>query len=229
MERGYDQMIAEFGRPTDISVERFTAAGVYDKVGLLVIIALIAGAVGYVADSPGLAVIGILGGLVAYLVGVFRPATARVAAPIYAVLEGLALGAITAWYAADTHGIAPLAIIFTGGIFVTALVIFRSGLVKVTPRFVTMTLMATVGFIAVLIAGMFGLFPGISSESGLLVLGVIGVVIGVAYLFIDFNYIEVGEQRGLPVEGEWVGALLLMASLVMVYINVLRILGARRR
>ncbi len=229
MERGYDRMIAEFGVPADPTIERFTAAGVYDKLGLLVILALVAGAAGYLADSSGLALLGVFGGLVAYVAGIFRPSLARVAAPVYALMEGLALGAITAFYATDSHGIAPLAIVFTGGIFVAALAMFRSGLVKVTSRFVTMTVMASVGFIVVLFAGMLGLFPGLSSESGLLIMGVVGVVLGVAYLFVDFNYVQVGEQRGLPVEGEWVGALLLMASIVMVYINVLRILGARRR
>ncbi len=55
------------------------------------------------------------------------------------------------------------------------------------------------------------------------------MVIGVMYLFVDFNYVQVGEQRGLPAEGEWFGALILMASLVFVYINVLRVLASRRR
>jgi uncharacterized YccA/Bax inhibitor family protein len=89
--------------------------------------------------------------------------------------------------------------------------------------------MAGFGFLAVLIAGMLGLFPGLSSQSGLLVVGVIGVVIGVMYLFIDFNAVQLGEQRRLPVEAEWYGALILMMSLVFVYINVLRVVASRRR
>jgi uncharacterized YccA/Bax inhibitor family protein len=150
-------------------------------------------------------------------------------APLYAAAEGVALGAITASYATGSNGIAPLAIIFTGGIFLGALAIFRSGLVKVTPRFVSMTMMATVGFLVVLVGGMLGLFPGLSSQTGLLVFGVIGVAIAVAYLFMDFNYVQVGEERALPVQGEWYAALMLMMSLVFVYINVLRILASRRR
>jgi uncharacterized YccA/Bax inhibitor family protein len=138
-------------------------------------------------------VVGIIGGLVCMLVGVFKPTTAPIAAPLYALFEGLALGAITAWYAADSSGIAPLAIIFTGGIFIGALIAFRTGLVKVTPKFVTYTLMAGLGFMLVVIAGAFGLFPGLSSQTGLLIFGVIGIAIGVAY------------------------------------INVLRVLGSRRR
>jgi len=228
MERAYDRLTAEYGVPSSLD-QRFTAAGVYDKVGLLVILALVTGAIGYATASAGLAILGIVAGLVFSLVGIFKPRTAPVMAPLYALAEGLALGAITAAVAVGTSGVAPLAILFTGGVFLAALVIFRSGLVKVTPKFVTMTMMAGVGFLIVILGGLLGLFPGLNSQTGLLVFGIIGVVIGVAYLFIDFNYVQVGEERGLPVQGEWYGALMLMMSLVFVYINVLRILASRRR
>jgi uncharacterized YccA/Bax inhibitor family protein len=226
MERAYDKISTEYGRPTGVT---FSANGVYDKLAMLVLLALLTGAVGYATDSAAFFVVGLIGGLVCALVGFFKPAMAHIMAPLYALFEGLGLGALTAAYASQSNGIAPLAIIFTGGIFVGALIIFRTGLVKVTPRFMAMTLMASVGFILVAIGGMLGLFPGLSSQTGLLVFGVIGVFIGVAYLFIDFNYVQIGEQRQLPVEGEWYAALMLMTSLVFVYINVLRVLASRRR
>jgi uncharacterized YccA/Bax inhibitor family protein len=227
MERAFDRVATAYGTPT--TVETYTAAGVYDKLGLLVLLALGTGAVGYLTKSTGLLLLGLLAGLVMALVGIFRPALARVVAPLYALAEGLCLGALTSLYATGSHGVAPLAIVFTAAVFTGAFIVFRSGLVKVTPRFVSMTIMAGFGFLAVLIAGMLGLFPGLSSQSGLLVVGVIGVVIGVMYLFIDFNAVQLGEQRRLPVEAEWYGALILMMSLVFVYINVLRVVASRRR
>jgi len=227
MERSFDRMTDAFGTP--VGVEAFTAAGVYDKLGMLVVLSLLTGAFGYATGSVGLFYLGLLAGFVLSMIGIFRPTTARIVAPLYALAEGLALGSLTAAYATGSSGVAPLAIIFTAGVFVGALVVFRSGLVKVTPKFVSMTIMASFGFLLVLIAGMFGLFPGLTSQTGLLVFGVIGVVIGVAYLFVDFNYVQVGEQRRLPVQAEWYGALTLMMSLVFVYVSVLRILGSRRR
>jgi len=227
MERAYDRMGAAYGG--SVAVERYTAAGVYDKLGMLVLLALGTGAVGYAANSTALLVLGLFAGLGLALVGIFRPTAARVVAPLYALAEGLCLGSITAVYATGSHGVAPLAIVFTGAVFVAALVVFRTGLVKVTPRFVSMTVMAGVGFLAVLIAGALGLFPGVSSESGLVVIGVIGVVIGVMYLFIDFHAVSLGEQRQLPVDAEWYGALMLTMSLVFVYLNVLRVVAGRRR
>ena len=226
LERAYDRINDSYGRPAGATV---TANGVYDKLGMLVLLALLTGAVGYATDSTALLVIGLLGGLVTHLVGIFKPTTARVMAPLYALFEGLALGALTGLVATQTHGVAPLAILFTAGIFAGALIVFRSGLVKVTPRFVSMTIMASVGFMVALIAGWLGLLPGLSGETGLLVFGVIGIVIGVMYLFLDFNWVQVAEQRQYPEESEWFLALILMGSLVFVYINVLRVLASRRR
>ncbi|MGH2513232.1 MAG: Bax inhibitor-1/YccA family membrane protein [Candidatus Limnocylindrales bacterium] len=217
-------MKTEFGGP--VVTETFTASGVYDKVAWFAVLAILAGAVGYLAASPGLVLAAFIGGLVTGLIGIFKPAYARAIGTVYALLMGLALGGITAAYATQTNGIAPLAIIFTGGVFLAALVVFRSGLVKVTPRFVSMTIMAGFGFLLVLLAGLIGVpFVNLSSQSGMLVIGVIGLLLGVMYLFVDFNAIAVGEQQALPVQAEWYAAFTVLMSLVFVYINVLRVLG----
>jgi uncharacterized YccA/Bax inhibitor family protein len=227
MERAYDRLDDAYDRP--VGVDTYTASGVYDKLGMLVLIALASGAVGYATNSTAVLLLGLLGGFVLGMVGIFKPTAAPVIAPLYSLAEGLCLGALTALYATGSSGVAPLAIIFTAAVFLGALFVFRTGLVKVTPRFVSMTIMAGFGFMAVLIAGLFGLFPGLSSQTGLLVIGVIGVVIGVMYLFVDFNAVQLGEQRRLPVQAEWYGAFTLMMSLVFVYINVLRVVASRRR
>jgi uncharacterized YccA/Bax inhibitor family protein len=208
----------------------FTAAGVYDKVGVLVVLAIATGIYSYITNNTALIVVGAIAGLILYYVGIFKPSTAKYVAPLYALAEGLALGGITAFYASGNTGIIPLAVIFTAGIFLGALVVFRTGLVKVTPRFVTMALMAAIGFIVVGIVAAFGAFGGLNTPTENLVIGAIGVVIGVMFMFVDFSFIQRMEQTQPPLsaEAEWMGAMLLMASLVWVYINVLRILGRRR-
>ena len=228
MERAFDRIDETYR--TSPALEAFTAAGVYDKLGALVLIALFAGAFGYLVASPGIILLGIVAGLVLGLVGIFRPAHAKVVAPLYSIAEGVALGGITSFYSTGSSGIAPMAIIFTAGVFVAALVLFRSGIVKVTPGFMAVTMMALVGFLLVMLASAFGMpLPSFAGLSGYGVLGAIGVMIGVMALFVDFNYVKVGEERMLPAEAEWYAALSLMMSLVFVYINVLRMLGGRRR
>jgi uncharacterized YccA/Bax inhibitor family protein len=224
MEKAYRRLGDDYPPPY---AKPYTAAGVYDKVGILVVLALVTGVYNYLVNNTALLLVGIVGGLVFSLVGIFKPHTAKFMAPLYALAEGLALGGITAFYAVGNTGIIPMAIIFTGGIFLAALVIFRTGLIRITPRFMAMAIMAIVGFFLVLLAQLFGLFS-LNSSGGNLLIGVFGVLVGVLFLFIDFNFIQQSEQRQLPAEAEWSGALVLMTSLVFVYINVLRILGRRR-
>lgn len=227
MEKAFDRITDTY----PFTPERvFTAAGVYDKTGMLVVLSLVTGTVGYLSNNGALILAGVILGLVFALVGIFKPTTAKYMAPLYALAEGLALGGTTAYYATTNGtGIVPMAIIFTGGIFLGALIVFRSGLIKVTPKFMAMTMMAFVGFFLLSLAILFGLpIPGLSGSSTLLVLGVLGVAIGVACLFMDFNAIQIAEQKRLSADGEWYCALTLMIGLVFVYLNVLRILGRRR-
>jgi uncharacterized YccA/Bax inhibitor family protein len=205
----------------------FTAAGAFDKTAILVVLAVASGLVGYATNNGLLILGGLVVGLAAYFVGIFKPHLARICAPLYALGEGVALGSIAGYYATGNTEIVPAAVIFTGGIFLAALFIFRTGLIKVTRRFMTMTLMAAVGFILVSLAQAFGILS-LNSAGDNLVIGLIGVVIGTAFLFMDFNFIQQAERAQLPREMEWFGAMILMASLVWVYINVLRILGRRR-
>lgn len=228
MDQTFDRIVRDYpGTPA----KTYTAAGVYDKVAILVALALVTGAFSYAANiGIGWVLVAAIVGFVCAIVGFMKPMSAIVFAPLYALVEGVALGGLSAAYATQSSsGIIPLAIIFTGGIFVAALIIFRSGLVRVTPKFMQMTAMACFGFIAVLVASAFGLpIPGLNSSGGDLVIGVIGVAIGTAFLFVDFQRIQTSEQIQLPAQAEWCGALMLMVSLVMVYINVLSILGRRR-
>ena len=232
MDRSFGRLAEAY--PLDPNTERFTAAGVYDKVAGLVVLALVTAAAGYALASPGQVLLAIVIAFAVGIAGTFRPRWARWTAPAYALIEGFALGGISGWYAKIAGGIIPLAVLFTGAVFVAALVAFRTGLVKVTPKFVSITIMATFGLMVVYIAALLGLrLPGIADLGPRgVIFGVIGLGIGVMNLFVDFQYVETAQERGYSAEGEWFAAYAMMASLVLVYINVLRILASaygRRR
>src|SRR3569832_159009 len=74
--------------------ESMSLQGVINKTGVLLLLCMGAAAFGWVLPEwrGPLMLVGIVGGLIACLVGTFRPATASVEAPIYAVLVGLVLG-----------------------------------------------------------------------------------------------------------------------------------------
>jgi uncharacterized YccA/Bax inhibitor family protein len=126
-----------------------------------------------------------------------------------------------------------LALVGTSAFFVACLLMFRSGLVKVTPRFTQIIMVASIAFFIVLMLRLVGLpIPGAGDVrgGGALLFGAIGLVIGLGSLFIDFERIRQIENNGTMSEkAEWFLAFQLMLSLVMVYVNLLRILGASSR
>jgi len=209
----------------------FTASGVYDKLAGLLFIVAVSAAVGAFFLPVAAALVLLLVALGSSVLGILKPNLARICAPVYAVAEGAVLGFISRVYAQDAGGIVPLAILFTGAVFVGCLVAFRSGLVRVTPRFLTMTMVASFAMMAVFMASLLGLpIPGVQDVGTRgLIFGLIGLAVGVLNLFVDFAAIQDMEQRGADADGEWFGALILLTSLVLVYISILRILASSRR
>jgi uncharacterized YccA/Bax inhibitor family protein len=216
----------------------FSARATYNKVGVLTCIAILTAMAGWWLHSPALGVAGIFVGLGAVLVGTFRPAAARVTAPLYAAAEGVALGWISSAFATLGKGVVPVAVTFTAAVFVACLLAFRTGLVRVTRRFGTVTLVATAGLAVVYLLAAVGMpVPGANDVGGKgIIFGLIGLAVAVMNLFVDFNFIEVLEQGAilpgrraaalLSSDGEWYAAQAVMVSLVLVYLNVLRIVGA---
>lgn len=217
--------------PRGVGEPPFTARGAYDKLAWLVAITLLTGAVGYQVGSPISVIPALVITLGCAIACMFRPRWARVLAPTYAVVKGFFLGAISAYYATLGGGIVPAAIVLTAGFFVAALVLFRTGIVRVTPKFAAVTAIATMGLFVVYMAALVGLkLPGVDGIGGSgLVFGIMGVGIGLMNMFTDFEYVSQAEQRGAGKSGEWYAAFALLLSLVMVYVHILRVLANSQR
>jgi len=177
---------------------------------------------------------GLLGGFVVALITIFKPTLAPVTAPIYALLEGLALGAISAFFEARYPGIVIQAVALTFGVLVALLIAYRSGAIPVTQNF-RMGVVAATGGIAVfyLVAiGMsfFGVRIAFLHEGSLLGIGfsVFVVVIAALNLVLDFDFIEQGAEQGAPKFMEWYAAFGLMVTLIWLYLEILRLLSKLR-
>jgi uncharacterized YccA/Bax inhibitor family protein len=219
------------GLPPVSDAAPFVAAEVYNKVGLLAALAVGGGAITFLFPISSGLVIGLL--FVAFGVAIattFRPRLARILAPVYAVTEGLALGGLSRYFEESSKGIVPLAILFTGAIFIGTLAAYKAGLVHVGRRFVIGTTIATFGLVVVLLAAWLGVpVPGASGVGPWsVVIGVVYLFVAVANLFVDFSYVKSAEAAGVSAEGEWYAAFSIMLALVMVYIAMLRILAGRR-
>ena len=176
-------------------------------------------------------VIGAIGGLITALVTVFRPKSATLTVPIYAVLEGLLLGGLSAIFEAQYGGIVMRAVALTLAVFAAMLFIYKSGIIKVTRGFMLGVLAATGGialmYIVSFIAGLFGAQMSFLYGNSNLSIGISLVIVVVAALnlVLDFAFIERASQQGAPKYMEWYGAFGLLVTLVWLYLEMLRLLS----
>ena len=175
---------------------------------------------------------GAIGGLVLALVTVFKKQWAPVTAPLYAAVEGLFIGAISAVFEQRFPGIVIQAVGLTFGTMAALLVAYRSGLIKATENF-KLGVVAATGGIALLYLVNIGMrlfgFEGMGfiHDSGWMGIGFSAVVVVVAALnlVLDFDFIEQGVEQGAPKYMEWYAAFGLLVTLVWLYLEILRLLS----
>jgi uncharacterized YccA/Bax inhibitor family protein len=215
-----------------------TINGTINKIGIMLLLVIAAAAytwnmvMGAEAGRAGtLAMVGAIGGFITALVTVFRPQSSAISAPVYAILEGLFLGAISAFINAMYPGVALQAVLLTIGTLFTMLFLYRSGRIRATPRFSRGVMMATGAvFFAYLISwilALLGMPVGFMHSSGPLgiLINLVIIVIAALNLILDFDFIEKGSQMGAPKYMEWYGAFGLMVTLIWLYIEFLRLLS----
>ena len=175
---------------------------------------------------------GMIGGLVIALATVFKKEWSPFTAPLYAVLEGLAIGALSAMFEQRFPGIVMQAVGLTFGVLASLLLAYRSGLVRATENFKLGVVAATGGIMLLYLVNigmrLFG-FDGMGfiHESSWLGIGFSAVVVVVAALnlVLDFDFIEQGVERGAPKYMELYGAFGLLVTLVWLYLEILRLLS----
>jgi len=179
--------------------------------------------------------IGFIGGLVVALITIFKKEWSPITVPVYAVLEGLALGGISSIYAHEYTGIVQQAIFLTFGIFATLLFAYKTKVIKPTENF-KLGVFAATGGIALIygvgfIMSFFGSEIPMIHGSGKIGIGfsLFVIVIASLNLVLDFDYIEEAVDNGAPKYMEWYGAFGLLVTLVWLYLEILRLLAKLRR
>jgi uncharacterized YccA/Bax inhibitor family protein len=220
--------------------DAMTISGTVNKTGILTILVVAAAAWSWsrFATNPESALlllgVGVIGGMIFAFATIFKPTWAPVTAPIYAVLEGLALGAISAMYEARFQGLPIQAVGLTFGTLIALLLVYRTGIIKVTDRFRTGVVAATGGiavfYLLTIVLGFFHISVPFMYNSSPLSIGISLFVVGIAALnlVLDFDFIERAAGAGAPKYMEWYGAFGLMVTLVWLYLEILRLLAKLR-
>ncbi len=177
---------------------------------------------------------GVIGGFIVALITIFKKTVSSITAPLYAILEGLALGGISAIFEKSYPGIAAQAIFLTFGVFLALLLAYKTRLIKATENFKLGVIAATGGialvYIINLIMGFFGASIPFLNDSTPVGIGisVFIVIIAALNLVLDFDFIENAAHQGAPKYMEWYAAFGLMVTLVWLYLEILRLLSKIR-
>lgn len=219
---------------------RMTLSGTVNKTGILLLCALATAAYTWSqfmqthdpASVAGLLAIGGIGGLIVAFVTIFKKEWSPVTAPLYALLEGLVLGGISAIFEIRYPGIAFQAVGLTFGTLFALLIAYRAGLIRVTRTFALGVFAATGGIMLFYFAQMLLSFFHVNFFGSVNGSGTIGIVfslfvvtVAALNLVLDFNFVEQGVAYGAPKYMEWYSAFGIMVTLVWLYLEMLRLLS----
>lgn len=210
--------------------ERLTMNDVLVKTGINLGLVAVGAAVAWFA--PVLLLLGMVGGLVLGLVNSFKKKVSPILVMSYALMEGLLLGGLSAVVNMRYPGVAIQAVLATLVVAGTTLALFSNGKLRATPKLNKIFMIGAIGymaygFISILGAGIFGSSLNSFSIGGIplgLVVGLFAVALATYSLLLDFTTTSEAVEAGLPERESWRLAFGLTASLVWLYVEILRVL-----
>ena len=230
---------AEFQAITAAGGVRVTINDVIVKTMMMFVVVVVFAILGWnlVDAAPIIILPALIVATVLCLVNVFKKRVSPPLIILYAVFEGVFLGAISNIFdqyaqSSDYNGIVLQAVVATMTTFAVMLTLYLTGVVKVTKKFQSILMVAAVSYLvlglASFIASMFGVgggwgFYGVGMM-GMLIC-VFGVLIAAFFLMLDFEAIKQGIAVGAPERESWRMAFGLLVTLVWIYLEFLRLIA----
>lgn len=239
LSRAFDSKDTQTAQPPVIDTgDTMTMGSVVRQTGFLFLLLLGGAVFGWTqanVENFGLIFWGpLLAALVILIVTVVKPQWARITAPLYAVVEGVLVGAISKIYSQAWDGIVLQAVMATMAVFVAMLFLYANRIIKVTERLRSTIIVATAGvFIFYLVSiglSLFGVNIPFIWDGGPLSIGLSLLIVGIAAfnLLLDFDLIERGVKERAPGWMSWFAAFGLMVTVVWLYLEILRLLALTR-
>ncbi len=211
--------------------QAMTIEGTVNKTAISLLLLMLTAYWTWTSQNLALIPVGIFGGLILAIATIFKKHWAPITVPIYALLEGLALGGISLIFEMQYPGIVGQAVFLTFAVLGALLLAYKTKLIKVTENFKLGVFAATGGigllYLVNFIMGVFGSsIPIITSNSGFGILFSVGVVVIASLnLVLDFDFIEEASEANVPQYMEWYGAFGLLVTLIWLYLEILRLLA----
>jgi uncharacterized YccA/Bax inhibitor family protein len=222
-----------------ITTGRMTMSGTMTATGVLFALLIAGGFFGWnrvsTTGSNGWILGAILAGFVLSMILRFKPKFAMILAPLYAIIEGVAIGGISKYYETWQKGIVMQAVGATFGVFAIMLVLYSTRIIKVTDKMRRVVGAATLGLmlfygVSILLSLFKIQMPLIHSASPFGILfSVFAAGLAAWHLALDFDNIEKWTQAGSPKYMEWYAGFGLMVTVVWLYLELLRLLSKLNR
>lgn len=221
---------------TSYSGSAMTRGGTIGKTVVLFALLIAGGAIAWLSNftflqhAYGMAALLIAGTALSFITA-FVPKASPFTAPVYALIEGMLLGVITAAFGAAYNGIVFQSILITVGIFIMTLIFYSTHIITVTNRLRSIILIATTGimfvYLADIVMSLFGASVTFLNNNGIVGIAINLLVVLIASLnfLIDFDYFDRACAMGAPKYMEWYMGYSIMVTFVWLYLEVLRLLS----
>lgn len=229
-----DQLANMYQQPSATAADtgRMTYSSVINRTSAVFGLIAIGAVIGWTVTNPILFFGAVVVGLVTGLINAFKREPSPVLISVYAFAEGIFLGGLSNMFNALWPGVAFQAVLATLSVFAVVLALYRSGKVRATPRMTRIVLIAMVGYLVfslinfvLMITGVAGGTFGLRSGWLGIAIGVLAVLLASYSLVMDFTAIEEGVRAGAPERYSWTAAFGLAATMIWLYVEILRILA----
>ena len=220
-----------YNRPAYAPARYMTLDDVVMKTAATLGVVVATGAVAWIFELGGLAIVGAMVGFVLALVISFKQSTNPALILSYAAAEGLFLGAISHVFNQLYDGVAIQAVVGTAGVFAGMLVVYKTGAIRVTPKFTRWLLGALIGVVALMLVNLIAAFfteGGLGLRDGgplAIVFSLVCIGVAAFTFLLDFDMIDRAIKQGAPERFAWYAAFGLTVTLVWLYLEILRLLS----
>ena len=238
---------------TQVDQGRMTIDTVVQKTGITLAVVILAAAATWFLTGDmdsmtqaqlnglyGLSMFGAIGGFALAMVNSFKKVVSPGLVLVYAVLQGVFVGAFSKALEVmftqpgqEPGGLVIGAVVGTMAAVAGTLAAYKFFNIQVGTKFRKWVIAAGMGFLAVtlldMVLGFFGSAIGFNGFGTLgLIMSVVGLGLGVLFLILDFDMVERGIAAGVPERESWRAAFGLTATIVFIYIEIIRILAILR-
>ena len=216
------------------AARRMTLDDVITKTGITLGVLVLAGAAAWVLVPPGAFGFILPMALVGLGLGLFISFRRAISQPLilaYAAVQGVLLGTISSLFESLYSGIVVQAVLGTAIVFGVTLAAYKSGRIRVTPRFTKIVVIAgfaAMGLMLVNLLASFAIDGGLGLRDGgplSILFGLAMVGLGAMFLVLDFEQVQRGVAQGAPERESWLAAFGLTVTLIWIYMEILRLIS----